>query len=319
MQAKSSTYSSVTALVAGLFAVSVVTDLAGMQLGWVDKTAIVVLLVVCIVFGVYALVKGKRLSSSAGILMACVHGVVSAVVLGFTSEYLRAVAFLQEMPLIALYLAWFYPRRAARATMIVYLGLVVLIGTVGPAEYLQGLGTWHEVLRLVLFLLLAMEVGFLWRRRVDTDSHIDQLTGVYTRDGMYAHGPRELSRAKRYNTPLVFVIVDLDDFKEVNDTAGHNAGDRVLAKVAEELRMNVRSTDLVFRFGGDEFSLLLPHTNIDQAGRLMERLRSQSSHPWSWGASQLEPEDSLESLAIRADQSMYLDKKRRRGEPQNGQ
>jgi diguanylate cyclase len=164
-----------------------------------------------------------------------------------------------------------------------------------------------------------MELGYLWRRRVDSDNQIDMLTGVLTRGGLNVHAQREIARANRYDTPLSFVVVDLDDFKDVNDTSGHTVGDRVLTQVAEELKTSVRTTDLVFRVGGDEFVLLLPHTSLEQASQLVNRLRSQASHPWSWGATQLRPGDTMESMSIRADHSMYRDKKRRRGDSQNGQ
>jgi GGDEF domain-containing protein len=278
-----------------------------------------VLLIMCAGFGLYAVTKGKNLSHKAGLLFVAAHGALSAGVLGFTHDYLRAVAVLQEMPLIAIYLAWFYPRGTARMTMFAYASVVVFVSIIGPSGYLKGFSTWHEVVRLVLFLALSMELGYLWRRRVDSDNQIDMLTGVLTRGGLNVHAQREIARANRYDTPLSFVVVDLDDFKDVNDTSGHTVGDRVLTQVAEELKTSVRTTDLVFRVGGDEFVLLLPHTSLEQASQLVNRLRSQASHPWYWGATQLRPGDTMESMSIRADHSMYRDKKRRRGDSQNGQ
>jgi diguanylate cyclase (GGDEF)-like protein len=84
---------------------------------------------------------------------------------------------------------------------------------------------------------------------------------------------RELLRAARSGQPLSLVMLDIDHFKQVNDTHGHHAGDTVLQRVGRQLSEECRSSDLVSRYGGEEFAILLPETDIEQAYALAERLR----------------------------------------------
>lgn len=104
--------------------------------------------------------------------------------------------------------------------------------------------------------------------------YVDLLTRVFTRRFFEEQILREVERASRENTALALVMVDLDNFKEVNDRFGHPAGDAVLAKVAGILRDHVRRIDLVTRYGGEEFAILLPGASRDQAKVICERLRS---------------------------------------------
>ncbi|HXK09925.1 MAG TPA: GGDEF domain-containing protein [Vicinamibacteria bacterium] len=101
----------------------------------------------------------------------------------------------------------------------------------------------------------------------------DPLTGLANRRHFLELTARELSRCRRLKEPVTAVYVDLDDFKAVNDSRGHDAGDRVLARVAATLGASVRAVDVVARLGGDEFAVLLPGTGADTAEPLVDRLR----------------------------------------------
>jgi diguanylate cyclase (GGDEF)-like protein len=100
----------------------------------------------------------------------------------------------------------------------------------------------------------------------------DTLTGLSNRFVFKERIGCMVERAKRYDHPLTLAALDLDHFKEVNDTMGHLMGDEVLKKVAEALKEQIRLTDLLVRMGGDEFLLVLPDTGIDAAQKLCERL-----------------------------------------------
>jgi diguanylate cyclase (GGDEF)-like protein len=104
-------------------------------------------------------------------------------------------------------------------------------------------------------------------------SRTDVLTGLLNRRAFRSHLDLEWSRTTRHNLPLACAMLDLDDFKRVNDTLGHLVGDSALAAVAQTLKAHCRASDLVCRYGGDEFCVLLPHTNQEQAARWAEHVR----------------------------------------------
>ena len=103
---------------------------------------------------------------------------------------------------------------------------------------------------------------------------VDKLTGVPNRQAVLGALFNEVERASRYNRPLSVAFVDIDHFKAVNDTYGHAAGDLVLRGVAQTIRANLRATDLVGRYGGEEFMLLLTETTPDEGALLTEKLRN---------------------------------------------
>ncbi len=101
---------------------------------------------------------------------------------------------------------------------------------------------------------------------------IDPLTGVYTRANLHQRLQEEIERAARYDESFSLLLVDLDYFKSINDAFGYSRGDEVLAELAKRLQDGVRGSDILFRYGGDEFILLLPNTAKPQATALAERL-----------------------------------------------
>ncbi|MEX2572462.1 MAG: GGDEF domain-containing protein [Gemmatimonadota bacterium] len=111
--------------------------------------------------------------------------------------------------------------------------------------------------------------------RLRSQVFIDFVTGCYNRRAFDEHLSVELVRARRYERPLTLLLLDLDDFKEVNDTYGHPAGDYALQRVGDVLRDAFRTTDRVCRYGGDEFAVVFPETPKGDVLRLAERLRKQ--------------------------------------------
>jgi diguanylate cyclase (GGDEF)-like protein len=112
-------------------------------------------------------------------------------------------------------------------------------------------------------------------KKLQVDAATDPLTGLHNRRLFDEHCEKELIRAKRYNQQLAVVILDMHKLKEVNDRRGHLEGDRILQLVASTLRTTLRASDFAFRIGGDEFALLLPQTDSEQAVTLCRRVRSQ--------------------------------------------
>lgn len=151
----------------------------------------------------------------------------------------------------------------------------------------------------------------------------DALTGLLNRRGFENHLKLALARARRYGERGVIVYGDLDDFKGVNDTHGHPAGDELLKRAAQTLKGAVRDTDLVGRLGGDEFAVALVNTGWQDGARrvrTLHRLLEGTGIVWrghdiplriSLGAEPYGPEDTVDDLIHRADMAMYYNKRRR--------
>jgi diguanylate cyclase (GGDEF)-like protein len=108
-------------------------------------------------------------------------------------------------------------------------------------------------------------------------SMTDGLTGLYNRRSLESLMQREVALAERHSHPLSLVMIDMDRFKEVNDSHGHAAGDHMLRSFADSVRMTLRRTDLAFRYGGDEFVIALPQTTVGQAQQVVQKLRQAYS------------------------------------------
>jgi diguanylate cyclase (GGDEF)-like protein len=152
-------------------------------------------------------------------------------------------------------------------------------------------------------------------------SRTDGLTGLYNHRTFYERLADELNRAKRYDSPLSIVLVDLDNFKAVNDEKGHQFGDHLLVRCAELLREDLRQTDILCRYGGDEFGLILTETTREHAETMMLRLsqdfrelgRKEGAPPnfgMSFGlAAHPEDDSSVKRLVKAADDRLILNKK----------
>lgn len=154
----------------------------------------------------------------------------------------------------------------------------------------------------------------------------DTLTGLSNRRMFFESGYREFLRSRRYRYPMSLVLMDVDHFKRINDTLGHPVGDQVLEHVAETLRQHVREQDVLARVGGEEFAVLLPHTDLRGAIEMAERLReaiadarlvqpdtASVSVTVSLGVAIGRDTDTrLEDMLTRADKAMYEAKQRGR-------
>ena len=149
----------------------------------------------------------------------------------------------------------------------------------------------------------------------------DPLTGVLNRRGMDIVLPREVARARRVNAPLSVGMVDLDHFKHINDTFGHQAGDRVLVHMTELMRSVLRETDLIVRYGGEEFLVILPDTDMQGARLVLDRLQDivvkspvihegrRISVGFSAGVAQFRDDDNGATLVLRADRALQSAKR----------
>lgn len=200
------------------------------------------------------------------------------------------------------------------------LGVLNLADKIGGGAY--------NVHDLSVIDLVAPQIALVieraaWQQRANQFqlmSITDPLTGLHNRRYLEARLTEELSRSKRYNYPLSFMMIDIDDFKLYNDFNGHQAGDRALEITAQCLHAALRKVDVASRYGGEEFSILLPQTSLEEAGVIADRVRRKimtTSFPHgktqpsgrvtvSIGLSTFSPAlDSAEAIVRAADRALY--------------
>jgi diguanylate cyclase (GGDEF)-like protein len=162
-----------------------------------------------------------------------------------------------------------------------FLSRIALVDTLPfPFGALPMEATWVATFNLVLIfhtLVLTVLIVALSKERLEFDqrtkAHTDPLTGALNRRALVARGGRLLQRHQRDASPVCLLFLDLDHFKSLNDRFGHSAGDNVLTSFVDLVNTSIRPADCLFRIGGEEFCCLLPHTNMEQAQRVAERIR----------------------------------------------
>ncbi len=205
---------------------------------------------------------------------------------------------------------------AHMSLLLVPAALVLLLSEVhgGPA-----LGVLFVV--YYAFVLSSARIVHLeYRRALESQAKLawlatrDALTGSLNRRAFDERLPAEMERARRYGTALSLVMLDIDRFKEVNDRLGHKAGDAVLVALTALANADLREPDALVRWGGEEFMVIAPHTDLQGARELAERLRLRVAQAdfaeagritCSFGAAQLREGDSADSLVVRADDALY--------------
>ncbi len=185
----------------------------------------------------------------------------------------------------------------------------------------------HEISRNLLYIMservrysnLVIADSLEMQRKYQRYATIDALTGLHNRGWLDDAFEREIKRSERDNLPLSMIMIDVDNFKQYNDTYGHLAGDQVLVTVGENIRKPLRPNDLVARFGGEEFCVLLPETKLEYAVEIAERLRERVSKAdpgiidgkqlpkvtISLGVTEYKPGYSLDTMIASADVAMY--------------
>jgi diguanylate cyclase (GGDEF)-like protein/PAS domain S-box-containing protein len=160
------------------------------------------------------------------------------------------------------------------------------------------------------------------RKRAEEEIHYfattDTLTGINNRRVFSAMLANEMERAKRYGMPFSLIMCDIDHFKQVNDKFGHHVGDVVLQRVTQLLKEHTRSSDILARWGGEEFMILLPRTAIAAARGAAEKMRAAvAAHNFnevgaltlSFGVTSLLPKEELNAMQKRVDDALYMAKK----------
>jgi polar amino acid transport system substrate-binding protein len=176
------------------------------------------------------------------------------------------------------------------------------------------------VLVILIFFNYRLKNEVKVRKEIEKElskfANKDSLTNIYNRRKIEELCENELKRSERYNSNLSLIFFDLNDFKLINDLSGHHQGDDVLIKITDTVSNNIRSTDYFGRWGGDEFLIVLPHTDLLQTEKIIRTLENRISEinfnlkenlkvSCSFGLCQYAPNDTVDSLLKKADESMY--------------
>jgi diguanylate cyclase (GGDEF)-like protein len=225
--------------------------------------------------------RRKKLGTAAIFILIPLIGILdylSGPQVTFSLKYLIPVAMA----------AWFAGRRtgfiAAVFSTLIWLFTDLATGRFSSSMFLH---YWNAANRMVFFMFMVLLLSTLRRalKREHELSRTDFLTGAMLSRSFYEVTELEISRSNRYEHPLTIVYMDIDDFKHVNDTFGHSAGDMLLCSVVGAIKSHVRKSDVVARLGGDEFAILLPETDQDAAREAVAKIERHlieavSKNPW---------------------------------------
>lgn len=269
---------------------------------------LIVLTILGAALAVALIVAGPRVDHTGLSVTVCLVIVITSVLVGASSTTGGAMLAGYAYVWITVYSGLFLSPAATR--------LHSALITVGFAVGLLASGL-HEV--LTAWILVSATV---WgsghtlsalSERVRRQAETDPLTGLLNRRAFIAAADREHELAARTGADLTVVLIDLDDFKSVNDRDGHAAGDQLLADLAAAWQHVLRPADLLARHGGDEFALLLPATSEDGATRVVTRLHEAHPMSWSSGTAAWTRGTSLDSALAAADARLYAVKRGRAG------
>jgi diguanylate cyclase (GGDEF)-like protein len=177
---------------------------------------------------------------------------------------------------------------------------------------------WALIGSFTIFALVLFRQYFVLRdnrrlyKQMEQQAVTDSLTGLYNRHFFNEALQREIKRADRYGYSLTILMMDVDNFKAYNDLHGHLKGDTLLREIAALMKSHVRASDMLARFGGDEFVLILPETNIIQAQAIIKKLHATVLEKFardrlgiSIGSALLHPGMTPQTLLAEADRSLY--------------
>lgn len=250
-----------------------------------------------------------------------------------TGELTESTFWIIHLLFVFAYLA-FATRVALKVSLALYATCVAIIATRLVPDVVNGVHVSEGVTYLRVSAFLGASIALLYalahvkeqlaEARAVTDAmtelaHTDELTGLPNRRRLGETLDERVADAQRYTRPVSVLLIDVDGFKQVNDTYGHDVGDRVLTELARALAIELRSNDLLGRWGGEEFLIIAPETTEGPAHQLAERCRAALAehvfagidHPVtiSVGVASYRPGDATRDLLKRVDDALYAAKR----------
>lgn len=255
----------------------------------------------------YALRSDRvELAGRVIVIINCVGVTLSAVLLGFTGVFWVYVVILSN---------YFLTRSQRFATISSLLAVAAVLLFV--KTFTTNIQMWSFLMTSLLLALLSGIVAYQYSKqnaRLEHLATIDPLTGAYNRRAMETELQLAIESFVRKNTPMALIMMDLDNFKLINDQFGHEKGDQVLASFAELVRRSTRKNDRLFRYGGEEFLMLINNSKHEEAEILAEKIRAtveacpvgiMEHITVSLGVASIQRGETLEQWVSRADAAMY--------------
>ncbi len=238
--------------------------------------------------------------------------------------------YIAYMPEIYLSVIWIFSISGLRFLPALFSVSIVLAGFLIWQFYFPLIGKFF--LLQLLWMLAAFSFGFvnalmlerrnknlfLNAKQLEHLAIYDKLSGLYNRMKIESICKAELDRTLRYKEIFSIALIDIDDFKKINDNFGHNVGDRVIQQISDILQSAIRKTDCVGRWGGEEFLILLPQTEASSAFELIEKIRMVIAQndfgllkniTISAGVAEYKDDKAIETIVLCADQALYEAKK----------
>ncbi|HEC19850.1 MAG TPA: GGDEF domain-containing protein [Gammaproteobacteria bacterium] len=228
--------------------------------------------------------------------------------------YGKNIGLLLTLAFCGIVFAYYYSVIGSKITELAFTNLVASAAVI--VLFLR----FYETSRSAIFDKLQTTLQQLQDSHTELESKsvTDPLTKIYNRAKAYDLLTNAIHNQERYGTPFSIIFLDIDGFKAINDERGHDIGDDILVKYARLLNDNARKTDAVFRWGGEEFMVLCPNTDLHKAGMLAENLRKLFRHETlgnlplptaSYGIAQHQPDEDIAAIVKRADIAMYTAKR----------
>ena len=268
----------------------------------------------------------QRISFNTASLLFSSFGVVLVTIGYITSASVADGLIYMIIPTIII--ALLRPFREAIVWLLIYYSVFLSINLFDIANHTISLNVFIQLfsIHVVLFLIISYyrDQEQIMRQQLEVfngqlkkEVSIDALTGAYNRRAFRTMIDRALQQRDRHGETFVLAIIDIDYFKRVNDTYGHQKGDEVLQAVGKHLQKHIRQSDALIRYGGEEFVICFHDINLDQAKVIMEKIRhsiemldllEKSNITISGGISALRSDDIGSSLMRRADKALYAAK-----------